>query len=143
MIGSATLKLAAQQSISSLKLSEWRALLMALLLAISIASLMAVLGERIERTLMRQGSELLGADLILSSSRPLNPAAITQAQQLGLEHSEVTQLATMANFEDQFLLVTVRALSAPYPRGQIELDQPADELPAPGKPGLKRAYLNA
>ncbi|MAY41852.1 MAG: hypothetical protein CMI05_06015, partial [Oceanospirillaceae bacterium] len=121
MISSTSLRLAAQQSISSFSLSEWRALVVALILAITIASLMASLGDRIERTLIRQGSEILGADLVLSSSRATDPAILTSAKNKGLITSEIIQLGTMANSGDDFLLVTVRALSSSYPRGNINL----------------------
>jgi len=130
MNSSTPFRLAKQQSISSLKISEWRALIVALILAITIASLMAVLGERIERTLLRQGSAILGADLVLSSSRAIDQTAITAAKQAGLLSSEVIQLGTMANSGDNFLLVTVRALNAPYPRGEINLS-PHKEQPIP------------
>lgn len=122
MISSTSLRLAAQQSISSFSLSEWRALVVALILAITIASLMASLGDRIERTLIRQGSEILGADLVLSSSRATDPAILTSAKNKGLTTSEIIQLGTMANSGDDFLLVTVRALSSSYPRGNINLE---------------------
>ena len=130
---SAVLRLVYQQSLTHLKLSEWRALLIALMMAITIASLMAVLGERIERTLLRQGSEILGADLVLSYSRPLSPDYLEQAANLNLQTNQVTQLATMANQGDNFLLVTIRALQGVYPRGEIVLDRPADTpLPSAG-----------
>lgn len=118
------LKIAGQHSLSNIKLSEWRSLLLALLLAISIASLMAVLGERIEQTLQRQGSALLGADLVLSNSRPLSDKTLSMAEEMALDHTSVTQIASMANQGDNFVLVSVRALNAPYPSGQITLDKP-------------------
>lgn len=134
MVDSIVLKMALRQAISCLKLTEWRALIIALIMAVTIASLMAVLGDRIEKTLMRQGSALLGGELILSNSRPLSRENLSQAKQLGLEYSEVTQLATMANSGDNFLLVTIRALSWPYPRGAIELEQNiTDSLPGTGE----------
>lgn len=134
MLNSATVQLAGRQAISCLKLSEWRALVIALIIAIGIASLMAVLGDRIERTLIRQGSELLGGELILSNSRPLNPDNLTLATELGLDSTQVTQLATMANSGEQFLLVTIRALTAPYPRGSIQLEHNTNSaLPDPGE----------
>lgn len=134
MIRGTTFQLACRQSISSLHLSEWRALLIALMLAVTIASLMAVLGERIERTLARQGSALLGADLVLSNSRPLSQQALTLARDMQLTSSEVVQLGTMANHQDQFQLVSVRALSAPYPRGEIVHSPGATTLlPEPGE----------
>ena len=141
MLSRTPFTLAAQQSISCLKLSEWRALIIALALAITIASLMSVLGERIERTLVRQGAALLGADLVLSNSRPLGDDAIKLATELGLRSSRVIQLGTMAmraepassakdnadndSNNNGFLLVSVRSLSTPYPRGEIELSTPS------------------
>lgn len=128
------LKIAGQHSLSNLKLSEWRSLILALFLAIAIASLMAVLGERIEQTLQRQGSALLGGDLVLSNSRPLSEKGVSKATELGLSHNTVTQIASMANHGDNFVLVSLRALNAPYPSGQINLDPPADTpLPKRGE----------
>lgn len=134
MINSVPFRLAVKQSVSCLKLSEWRALLFALMMAITISGLMAALGDRIERTLMRQGSALLGGDLLLSHTRPLEQRYLSTADKLGLRHTQVTQLATMANHADNFLLVTVRSLTAPYPSGQIELDSPSPSpLPSSGE----------
>jgi len=128
------LKIAGQHSLSNIKLSEWRSLLLALLLAITISSLMAVLGERIEQTLERQGSALLGADLVLSNSRPLSDKTLSMAEEMALEHTSVTQIASMANQGDNFVLVSVRALDAPYPSGQITLDHLAQTaLPKTGE----------
>ena len=143
MISSTPFRLAAQQSISSFKLSEWRALIIALILAITIASLMAALGERIERTLLRQGSDILGADLILSSSRAIDKTTLTSAKAAGLSSSEIIQLGTMANSGDNFLLVTIRALSTPYPRGNINLAPHQNRLiPALGEVWAEQGALD-
>lgn len=137
------LQLAAKQSISCLKLSEWRALIIALLLAVTIASLMAVLGERIERTLMRQGSDILGADLILSSSRTLDESTLVSAQESGITASEVVQLGTMASHDERFLLVTIRALQAAYPRGKITLEPPTPlNIPKPNEVWAEQSALD-
>lgn len=143
MISSTPFRLAAQQSISSFKLSEWRALIIALILAITIASLMAALGERIERTLLRQGSDILGADLILSSSRAIDKTTLTSAKAAGLSSSEIIQLGTMANSGDNFLLVTIRALSTAYPRGNINLAPHQNRLiPALGEVWAEQGALD-
>ncbi len=142
MSNGVVLNLARQQTLSSLKLNEWRALIIALILAIGIASLMAVLGERIERTLIRQGSAIIGGDLILSSSRPINPEALTVANSMGVAATSVTQLGTMASHEEDFVLVSVRALSAPYPRGELELTPTqAVTLPQPNEAWAEAGVL--
>ena len=143
MISSTPFRLAAQQSISSFKLNEWRALIIALILAITIASLMAALGERIERTLLRQGSDILGADLILSSSRAIDKTTLTSAKAAGLSSSEIIQLGTMANSGENFLLVSIRALSTPYPRGNITLAPHQNRLvPALGEVWAEQSALD-
>ncbi|WP_067863036.1 ABC transporter permease [Neptuniibacter marinus] len=143
MSATTPIKLAAQQSISCLKLSEWRSLIIALVLAITIASLMAVLGERIERTLLRQGSDILGADLILSSSRGLTDNSALVAEEMGITSSEVVQLGTMASSGGNFLLVTIRALQSTYPRGTIVLDPPLDsEIPNLGEAWAEQSALD-
>ncbi len=68
-------RLAGRQLLSQLRTTEWRALLLASWIAIALTTLLAVLGDRLERGLLRESAALLGADLVLSSSRPIRPTA--------------------------------------------------------------------
>ncbi len=141
---SALIALALRQTRAGFALPECRALFLALILAISTTSLMAVMGDRLDHSLSRKGAELLGADLILQSTRPLDPQRSEAADRLGIRHSGVTQLATMASTEQQFLLISLRAAQTGYPlRGEIRL-QPSDTLalPATGHIWVESAILD-
>jgi putative ABC transport system permease protein len=122
-------RLARQQAISSLRSPEWRALLAALLVAISLISLLTQLGDRLEQSLSRRTAELLGADLVLRAEEPVALAAHN-----GIRRSQVAQFPTMIEAGDQMMLVSVRAVTDPYPlRGTI-VTEPAlhPDTPEPG-----------
>ncbi|MGB0466992.1 MAG: ABC transporter permease [Pontibacterium sp.] len=124
------LRLAWQQNRAATRLPVWRALLLALTVAISIATLLAVVGDRLERSLGRQTAELLGADMILRSSRPVADSIAEQANALGLETTRVIQFPTMVEAGEQLLLVSLRAVNRPYPlHGVIETQPPQQDLP--------------
>lgn len=112
--------LALRQMGSQLRTAEWRALLFATWIAIALATLLALLGDRLERGLLRESASMLGADLILSSQRPINTDRIEQAQSAGLQSTQVVQFPSMINVGEEMMLVSVRAASSPYPlRGEI------------------------
>ncbi|NVK44374.1 MAG: hypothetical protein HWE39_24345 [Oceanospirillaceae bacterium] len=123
------LSLARRQARRSLRSPEWRALLAALLVAITLISLLTQLGDRLEQSLNRRTAELLGADLVLRSEEPV--AIDTES---GLRSSRVAQFPTMIESGDDMLLVSVRAVTSPYPlRGEV-VTEPAQHpaQPAPG-----------
>lgn len=129
----ALLRLSWHHSRSALRLPEWRALLLALTTAITLATLLAVLGARLEHSLNRQSAALLGADLSLQSSRPASADLIAQSRKLGLNSTQVIQFPTMLATGDRLLLVALRAVEAPYPlRGEMITEPPLSGIPAPG-----------
>lgn len=138
MPASMLLRQAARQCLSNRHHAEWRALLSALLLATALASFLALLGNQLEKGLSRQSAVILGADLSLGGTRPITAAVLQQAQQHQLTASEVIQFPSMLSHQDNLVLGSVRAVSAPYPlRGQIQLrtagtTQTADGIPAAG-----------
>lgn len=137
------IKLAFRQALSGWHQAEWRALLLSLLLVVASATLMALLSNQVERGLSQQSAEMLGADLILTSSRPTDPQWITQADQLGLTKNQTIRLTTMAAAGEQFLLSTVRAVTPSYPlRGSIKLlPEQATSIPQAGTLWAEPALL--
>ncbi len=125
----AVFRLAQQQARSSLRSPEWRALLAALLVAITLISLLTQLGDRLEQSLNRRTAELLGADLVLRAEVPVSVDSHSS-----LRSSRVAQFPTMVEAGDEMMLVSVRAVTDPYPlRGSI-LTEPAPHptIPEPG-----------
>ncbi|KGK41003.1 hypothetical protein LH51_18120 [Nitrincola sp. A-D6] len=106
---------------TQLRTTEWRALLFATWIAIALATLLSLLGDRLERGLLRESAAMLGADLVLSSQRPINPERLELARNAGLETTEVAQFPSMIHVDKEMMLVSVRAATPPYPlRGRYE-----------------------
>ena len=140
-------KLALQQFRRQLRTTEWRALLLSAWIAISLTTLLVLLGDRLERGLLRESAGILGADLVLSSSRPIPDEQITAAKNAGLQTTTVKQFPSMVSTEydeSEFestpdapmMLVSVRVPEAPYPlRGNIHTDpvNQAGTIPPPGE----------
>ena len=58
---------------------EWRVLLLALIIGVGSVSTTGFLGDRIKRAMSEQGAGFLGADLLVTSPRPVEcrPATLT------------------------------------------------------------------
>jgi len=128
-------RLAQRQLRTQLRTTEWRALLLATWVAIALTTLLAVLGDRLERGLLRESAALLGADLVLSSSRPITPERLGQIDLSDTRHTQVIQFPSMVGQGDELMLVSVRVLKSPYPlRGEL-VTEPAgqDAIPGPGE----------
>lgn len=142
MTHASLVRLAWQQTRAANRLPIWRALLLALTVAICIATLLAVLGDRLENSLSRQTADLLGADMTLHSSRPIDTKLDQRATALGLESTGVTQFPTMIENGDNLLLISLRAVTAPYPlRGEIVTQPQLSGTPAASTLWAERAVL--
>ncbi|MCG9696315.1 FtsX-like permease family protein [Shewanella sp. Isolate11] len=112
--------------------------LMLIILAISLAVLsvtgLARVSERLQIAINGQASKFIAADRIINSPVPLDPQIVAKADELGLKHVASMQFNSMVFANDNFQLVTVRAVADGYPlKGQIELTQGAtDKLPESG-----------
>jgi len=113
-------------------------LLAALILAVAATTSLRFFSASLEQGLTRQAASLLGADLILDSSRPLRPAVLQAARERGLQQAMVTEFSSMIQRQDQFQLAAVKAVTPGYPlRGELKARRgntllPAGSLPAPG-----------
>ena len=138
------LRLALKQAGSDLRSMEWRALLMALILATSLASFLALLGHQLEKGLGQQSAAMLGADLSLSDNQPIQQNLLLQAQKLGLKSTQVVQFSTMISTGEQMLLSSVRAVNDPYPlRGRLTtLPEQSAAIPEPGNAWAEQALLD-
>lgn len=136
--------LSLQHAWSQLRTAEWRALLLATLIAIALSSLLTLLGDRLERGLVQESAALLGADLILRDRQEIDPARIDAALERGLAVTQVVQFPSMLHVEDNMMLVSVRAASAGYPlRGTIVTSNQLDQaMPNPGEVWLEPRIMS-
>ncbi len=95
-----------------------------LALWISIASLSSVtfLMDRLDQTFEKNAHELIGADLLIRGDQVLNPVFENTAKQRGLRTATTVVFPTMARFENQSKLVSLKAVTENYPlRGKLTL----------------------
>lgn len=130
---------------------DWRAgelavLVFALLLAVAASTAVGMFSERLQRALVEQAAELLGADLVVASHQPLPAEWWQQADALGLRKTQVLEFPSMAVVGEQFLLVSVKAVEQGYPlRGALRtaLAEVGPDAPADGIPAMGEAWVDA
>lgn len=121
------------------KSGEWRVLLLALIVGVGSVATTGFLGDRIERGMNEQGASFLGADLLVTSPRPIE----TWPRQT-LRTSRALEFASMVSRGDAFQLATLRAVDAAYPlRGSVRIaDRPFEAgTPRPAEPPPGAIYV--
>lgn len=131
-------------------LRDWRSgelwlLVAALLVAVSISTAIALFSERLQLALGRQVAEVLGADMMIRSPRPLQETVLEQARSQGLELSTVLEFPSVVMAGEAMQMVSAKAVENNYPlRGHIRTadrpfaqDQPVKDIPAPGEAWLE------
>ncbi len=120
---------------------EWRVLLLALIIGVGSVSTTGFLGDRIKRAMSEQGASFLGADLLVTSPRPIDVWP-----DHALQTSNALEFASMVAHGDAFQLATLRAVDAAYPlRGSVRLaERPFDAgMPRPALPPPGAIYVEA
>ena len=101
---------------------ELTLLSLALILAVSSITTVAFFVDRVEQGIRLQSSQLIAADLVISSSRTLDPQRIELARQLELTHALTSNFRTVAVAGNATQLVEVKAVSTGYPlRGELRI----------------------
>ncbi|WMJ07339.1 ABC transporter permease [Nitrosomonas sp. sh817] len=123
---------------------DWRAgelnvLLLALIIAVSGMVTVGFFAERVELALARESNQLLGADLLLISSKPIPGHFAEEAGRLGLKISSLTKFPSMISNGEGNLLTQIKAVTDGYPlRGRVYLSsQPSSA--AASQPQLQAA----
>lgn len=114
---------------------EWRVLLLALIIGVGSVATTGFLGDRLKRAMSEQGASFLGADLLVSSPRP-----ITHWPRHALTTSNAIDFTSMVARGDAFQLASLRAVDATYPlRGSVRIAarpfEPGTPRPAQPPPG--------
>ena len=127
---------------------EWRVLLLALIIGVGSVSTTGFLGDRLKRAMSEQGASFLGADLLVTSPRPIESWPALKSARSGtgtlathsLSTSRALEFPSMLARGDAFQLATLRAVDAAYPlRGVVriaprpfEASTPRPAQPPPG-----------
>lgn len=106
---------------------DWRAgelnvLVLALIIAVSGVATVGFFADRVELALSRESNQLLGADLLIISSKPLPEIYANEASRLGLSVSSLTKFPSMISNGENNLLTEIKAVTEGYPlRGCVHL----------------------
>jgi len=116
---------------------EWRVLLLALVLAVGSLATVGLFADRVRQALQQEATSLIGADLRITSTRPLPPVYRKDAHARGMDTVESRSFPSMVAFREQTLLSEIQAVEAGYPlRGKITIaddrEHTTQEIPKPG-----------
>lgn len=131
-------------------LRDWRAgelwlLVISMLVAVSISTAIALFSERLQLSLGRQVAEVLGADMMIRSPRPVQESLLLEAGKQGLDRSTTLEFPSVVMAGDEMQLISAKAVENNYPlRGHIraaeqpfEPDRMVDTVPLPGEAWLE------
>jgi putative ABC transport system permease protein len=124
---------------------DWHAgelLLIAVAVTVAVASVTTVgfFTDRVHQALSRQANQLLGADLVVSDSRPLADDFTTEAARRALTVTRMARFPSMVVYGEKSELSRISAVAAGYPlRGELRItdrlhspDRRAEGIPEPG-----------
>lgn len=119
-----------------LRANSLRVLLLALTVAVAAVTAVGFFTDRIERAMRQQATDLLAADILITSPAPIKPQIREIASQAGLLIAEVVTFPSVVlNDDDDSQLVAIKAVSDTYPlRGQLTLKQFDETLVAAHAP---------
>jgi putative ABC transport system permease protein len=139
------LRLAWHQFRSHWSAGDLRVLFLALVLAVTATTAVGFFTDRIDGALVRQGGMLLGADLMVSSGKPLSDSYHQEAQRRQLDSTQTMEFPSMVVRGERSQLAEIKAVGAEFPlRGELvisdrvaavgvsEAARTADAVPSPG-----------
>ncbi|MFZ6870882.1 ABC transporter permease [Undibacterium sp. Di27W] len=140
-----------------LLLRNWRSgelglMTASILLAVCIVGAVSVFSQRLERSMLNQSSDALGADGIVTSRQANPPAWETEVQAFHIRTSKITEFEAMLIAGEEMTLASVKAVDQNYPlRGRLEVrpqtkareSNELGEIPAAGTAWIDARLLSA
>ena len=124
------------------RLGEFRLLAVSLLVVTATLVATGQFTSRVDLAMQNRASGLLGADAVLSSSRPIPPEYRKRADEFGLETATSLSFITMLLSDDGGQLASVRAVSDNYPlRGEVVLGESLSPALVSGEAWLATALI--
>ena len=97
-------------------------LIFAMVIAMASVSVIYLIIDRVESATNRQASQVLGADLVITSPNSVDNLWLDKATELNLTRAEVVEFASVLSTEEKMQLSAVKAVSNNYPlKGRIEI----------------------
>jgi len=130
---------------------ELRILMAALVIAVGAVTAVGFFNDRVSRGMAQQSADMLGADLLVLGSQPVDPAWLNEAAARGLRHAAGVEFASVAVRGEALQLASVRAVTDGYPvRGAMRTaealygeDRPTRDVPARGTVWVEPRLMHA
>lgn len=107
------------------KSGELSLIFMALVLAVTSATAIALFSARLDLAMQQRSNDLLGADLRIESTVPIDTFWQESAENIGLRSTVTTHFPTMVLAGDEMAMAAVKAVTHGYPlRGKVTLEDP-------------------
>jgi len=94
---------------------ELTILILALIIAVTSSTAIALFSDRLQSTMTNQTAEFLAADLVIASPDPVPAEWLTKAMQLNLTQARTAEFSSVLIEHDELLLAGIKAVSAAYP----------------------------
>ena len=128
---------------------ELRLLFLALVMAVTSVSGIALFTDRLEKALLLESANMLAADRVLGSGKVLPDEILNEAQTRGLRTASTLSFTSMAFSDSGNMLVSAKAVSDTYPlRGDVIIADapfirgaPIQSGPQPGQVWLESRAL--
>lgn len=130
---------------------ELTILVLALLIAVTSSTAIALFTDRLQNTMTTQAAEFLAADLVIRSPTTIPTAWQQQATQLKLAQARTAEFSSVLIEHDEMLLASIKSVSSAYPlRGFLktqagEQDKESEQHKGPdsGTVWLEKRILSA
>ncbi len=94
---------------------ELTILILALIIAVTSSTAIAVFSDRLQRTMTDQAADFLAADLVIASPGPVLAGWLEKAMQLNLTQARALEFSSVLIEHDELLLAGIKAVSSAYP----------------------------
>lgn len=129
---------------------ELRILALALLIAVTVTTCISFFTDRLSQALLNRSAEMLGGDLVVRGTRPLDPGWLSLPEAVDLKRAEITEFSTVVIHQEQLLLANVKAVGSAYPLyGSLQISEDlydeaerVDHPPQPGTLWVDRRVLD-
>jgi len=114
---------------------ELRVLVIGLVIAVASFTTVAFFTDRVRQALSQEAGQLLGADLVVISDRPIDAAWEQQARERGLDTMRTVRFPSMTVYGERTQLTEIKAVGTGYPlKGKLVIDDGKQAVQHPGIP---------
>ena len=122
---------------------ELRIMAISLVVAVASFTTVAFFADRVKLALAQEASQLLGADLVLASDRPIPDHFREAAQRAGLVRTETTRFPSMVSSGEASVLTEIKAVEAGYPlKGRLTIADAAGRRAPGGPPNRGEVWID-